>query len=849
MGNRKQNRSLSFEMILWIVLVVVLPFVILGFYSYFKATSGLKDLEKEQAIVKSAAAQKMFNQLGESILGVTITNGLWENNRQALIHKDMEWLKTNIYSIPDLVPDINFVAEADNEGRVIIQHGEIAELTNTVQLPVIMEKYKDIKGFTGITNTSKGLAIVAVSPITDDSGKGEPAGMLITGRFIDDAILQRIKSTLQSDLAVLTQSGQFLSSTDTITHEQVSGFLNVLQAKGTAVTQFSTAKQQNLSIAKVAAAFPDMAGKPMAVLYLENPSKVSGQVGAGLKKQRLFAGVMIVVLLFIVQYLLRRRIIYPLRQFRITMEKIASGAQVDTIPNNVMQAEAQIVSAFQKIIEWNHMLEKTVAQRTFAIRNLLDNAGQGFMLIGSDLIVSEEHSAECNRIFNQEVAKLRFPELLYPNDTEECKLLQSILTEYFKEEDENSQELIFSLLPAEVYINGIAIELDYKVITGNDEQGGKAVMVVMTDISEKKLLENKMDAERHLLKMVVKVVTNFEDFAEMIRDYEFFCETEIDEIVLKDGLLEHRILEIFKRIHTLKGTCGLLYLINLVPNLHEMESQLAAYLKRKEQGTIADLLQFLAGFPMKVWLNEDIALLKDILGDEFLQHDQAHLITIDLQRLIEFEEKICLILTDEKDKPLLMELKKWRYRPIKSFFKSYPEFIQRMAELEGVHIHPLVIESSEMMVDPKWFQPFAKTLIHTLRNVIVHGIESSEERIDSGKEEFGTIKFLIQRDGEQIRITISDDGRGIDPDHIRVKLIEKGLLQQEAAQMLSNEAVLDFIFQEEFSTKDEVSELAGRGLGLSAVKNALEQIGGLVRVNTAKGRGTSFEFRIPFYGI
>jgi hypothetical protein len=135
MGHMKQNRSLIFEMILWISLLIVLPFVILGFYFYFSVTSGLKDLEKEQAIVKSAAAEKMFDQLGESILGVTITNGLRENNRQALIHKDMEWLKTNIYSIPDLVPYIDFVAEADNEGRVIIQHGDIAELTNTVQFP------------------------------------------------------------------------------------------------------------------------------------------------------------------------------------------------------------------------------------------------------------------------------------------------------------------------------------------------------------------------------------------------------------------------------------------------------------------------------------------------------------------------------------------------------------------------------------------------------------------------------------------------------------------------------------------------------------------------------------------
>jgi two-component system chemotaxis sensor kinase CheA len=219
-----------------------------------------------------------------------------------------------------------------------------------------------------------------------------------------------------------------------------------------------------------------------------------------------------------------------------------------------------------------------------------------------------------------------------------------------------------------------------------------------------------------------------------------------------------------------------------------------------------------------------------------------------LEKLIEFEHKISTLLTEDKDKFLLLELREWRYKPIKSFFKSYPEFIQRLADREGIYIHPLVIEGGDMLVDPDWFQPFAKTLIHTLRNVIVHGIEDSEERIDAGKEQYGSIQFKIQMTGDQIHLTISDDGRGIDPEHIRTKLVEKGQSESDAANQLTDNELLEFIFAEEFSTKQEVNELAGRGVGLSAVKNAVEILGGAVNVKTMKGRGTTFEFYVPLPG-
>jgi two-component system chemotaxis sensor kinase CheA len=845
MNQTKKSRSLGYELLLWVSLLVVLPLVIFSYYTYSTMVSGLKVIEKEQTIDKSQAAEKMLNKLGESILGVTVSNGLWENNRNALLSRDMAWLKQNIYTISDLVPNIDFVAEADLEGNILIQNGEVAELMDKVKFPLIMRNSKDTNGFAGIANTSKGLAIVAVSPVTDDVGTAAPVGMIITGRLIDSSILKEIESILHSDLAVLLQSGQFLSSNESIKKDKLSELLVDFQSSGNQMNQFSTEKNNGASMAKVAVAFRDMADLPIGVFYLENPSKASGEIAVALRKLGLYTGIIRILLIVLVLYLLRRRIIIPLKQFALTLEKIASGARVVEIPKNVMKAEAEIVVAFQKVMEWNQLLEKTVEQRTLAVRNLLDSAGQGFMSFGADLIVSDEHSLECNRIFKEEVAKASIPQLLYPGDLEEQKLLKSILDEYFQEQDVHAKELIFSLLPSEIEIHRVPIQLNYKIIADNREQKAEALMVILTDISEKRLLENKMDVERHLLKMVVKVVTNFDDFVEMVREYEYFYQTEINEILQSDGALSQQIMTLFKRVHTIKGNSGLMYLMNVVPNLHLLEEQLANLLKRKDTITPKELASILTSFPMKQWLDEDITLLKTILGNELLEQDQTQSITIDLERLVAFEQKISVLLTEDKDKFLLLELRKWRYRSIKSFFKSYPEFVQRLADREGIYIHPLVIEGGDMLVDPEWFQPFAKTLIHTLRNVIVHGIEDSEERMDLGKEQYGSITFSVRLAGDQICLTISDDGRGIDPEHIRALIVEKGLVEAAAAVDLSDELALDYIFTEEFSTKAEVNELAGRGVGLSAVKSALEKIDGAVLMRTDKGRGTTFEFYFP----
>ncbi len=135
-------------------------------------------------------------------------------------------------------------------------------------------------------------------------------------------------------------------------------------------------------------------------------------------------------------------------------------------------------------------------------------------------------------------------------------------------------------------------------------------------------------------------------------------------------------------------------------------------------------------------------------------------------------------------------------------------------------------------------------LEHMLRNAIDHGIESSAERIALGKSEQGRITLLLAREGADIVLRLSDDGRGIDVNQVKLKAIEQGLMEEDA--QLTDHDILQFIFKSGFSTKSEVTQLSGRGIGMDVVFSEIKQMGGTMKIHSAMHVGTQFSIRLPF---
>jgi len=183
-----------------------------------------------------------------------------------------------------------------------------------------------------------------------------------------------------------------------------------------------------------------------------------------------------------------------------------------------------------------------------------------------------------------------------------------------------------------------------------------------------------------------------------------------------------------------------------------------------------------------------------------------------------------------------------RYLHIKDILSPYCEYAIDLANRLEKPIKPFEIEGGEIKVDPLKFAPFSKSLVHVFRNAIDHGIEDIESRLEAEKDELGTIECSVTNDQTHILLTIKDDGGGIDADRIREKLGAAGAI-------MSDQQAYMMIFSDSFSTKDEVSEISGRGIGLSAVKDEIEKLGGNIILDTKKGTGTTFMFKIPIRSV
>ncbi|MEM9895712.1 MAG: chemotaxis protein CheW, partial [Bacteroidota bacterium] len=157
----------------------------------------------------------------------------------------------------------------------------------------------------------------------------------------------------------------------------------------------------------------------------------------------------------------------------------------------------------------------------------------------------------------------------------------------------------------------------------------------------------------------------------------------------------------------------------------------------------------------------------------------------------------------------------------------------------------LVLEGTDVEIDRNVLKSISDSLIHIVRNSVSHGIESSENRAAAGKSEIAQIKLSARHDKDNVVITISDDGKGIDSSIIRDKIVEKKLVNRSTAGTLSENEVIRYIFEPGFSSADKVTELAGRGVGMDVVKKSVEGIGGQVIVKTEVGRGTDIDLLLP----
>jgi two-component system chemotaxis sensor kinase CheA len=183
-----------------------------------------------------------------------------------------------------------------------------------------------------------------------------------------------------------------------------------------------------------------------------------------------------------------------------------------------------------------------------------------------------------------------------------------------------------------------------------------------------------------------------------------------------------------------------------------------------------------------------------------------------------------------------------RMVPIGTVFSRFPRLVRDLSRKVGKEIE-LVINGEDTELDKTVVELIGDPLMHLIRNSVDHGIEIPQERREAGKPELGKITLDAYHEGNHIAILVSDDGAGLPLDKIRQKAIEKGLIGER--EELSEQDTANLIFLPGFSTAEQVTDISGRGVGMDVVKKSLNNLGGLVDIDTRKGQGTTFIIRLP----
>ncbi|MGD8483757.1 MAG: chemotaxis protein CheA [Thioalkalispiraceae bacterium] len=193
---------------------------------------------------------------------------------------------------------------------------------------------------------------------------------------------------------------------------------------------------------------------------------------------------------------------------------------------------------------------------------------------------------------------------------------------------------------------------------------------------------------------------------------------------------------------------------------------------------------------------------------------------------------------------LQLSVMKTRMQPIKKVFGRFPRVVRDLARSLNKDIK-LEMIGEETDLDKNLVEALADPLVHLVRNSVDHGIEMPDEREAAGKPRTGTIVLTASQEGDHILLSIEDDGKGMDPDKLRQIAIQKGVLDEDAAARLDDKECYNLIFAAGFSTKEEISDISGRGVGMDVVKTSITQLNGSIDIDSELGKGTRLSIKVP----
>ncbi|NUU94987.1 hypothetical protein XO10_01475 [Marinitoga sp. 1135] len=514
-----------------------------------------------------------------------------------------------------------------------------------------------------------------------------------------------------------------------------------------------------------------------------------------------------------------------LKEHEEFIKKDISYEELKSHYNDLIKSYKRLLKQTQKISKISDINHRLLNETKTHLKLLLDNSEEGFLAFGKDFLVYNEYSHECLNIFNMEdISKKNIFELLFEKDYDiEKRIFEHIF------EDSEKEDVYLELLPQEIKRKDKILKVRYKIIYMNSE---KRIMCIIKDITEKKQLEKNLEIEKNNNKMLLNVIIYKDLVKKYIDDYLQYVTSKIYEDI-ELYTIEKFISEFYRKIHTYKGIFLQWNMLKFGKELDKLENEINI-LKESNIKSKAEIISFIKKKKMDTYLMYELDLIKKVLGKEFLNNE---MIWVDKKKILSLEEYVQKSIPEDQAEYILKELKRLYYKDFNNLFNMYKNYTIDLAEKFEKKIDNFIVEVDDnILFDPEIFYNFNKSLIHIFRNIIVHGIEYPQERSILGKSYGGNIYCKVYTENNEIHIKISDDGKGIDKQKLKEKAEKENIKEKD---------ILNLIFRDGITTKENPDEYGGKGVGLSAVKEEIEKLNGKILVYSEENKGTTFEFILP----
>jgi signal transduction histidine kinase len=465
-------------------------------------------------------------------------------------------------------------------------------------------------------------------------------------------------------------------------------------------------------------------------------------------------------------------------------------------------------SFFDNVIGLDRIVQARTAAldaRNADLRRVLDNVGQGFLLLDRSAVIPVERATVFDLWFGPCAPGETLLDVLDRAAPASAGWFRFAWDPVF--EDVLPMDVALAQLPGRLVVGAQTFEVQYRPV----EEGAAAkVLLVITDITERLAREESEAQQREVVAAFGRAVTDREGFLSFIEETNRL----LDEVANESRSEADRK----RALHTVKGNAAVTGLLRFAAACHALED------RAEESGAL--VAKDVAA--LRAHWDEFLGMVKQALGP-----GQRGKVSLPRRELLDVRDSLASRQLTEV--ALLRQMERWLLDPVKPRMESLAKQARRLAQNLGHDHVDVVVEDCDLRVSGARWRGVWSSLVHVIRNAVDHGVDAPEAREAAHKPPRMTLSLRAYEESDTVVVEVRDDGRGIDREALRRRAEAKGITGDDNT----------LLFTDGISSRDEVSQVSGRGVGMSAVRAACEELGGRVEVHSAPGAGTLVRVAIP----